>query len=442
MSDDRYSFISQRTIPEDKDPAYRHIAKDFSNAPKFIKDWADKSPKMNEFVRDVISYLSMNTTEQKKYLRGPEGPSQSYIDNYQLLKDNNLKLNANPAGLTIEQILAQDRHFHRTYVMNNVAGQIFARYPGMTQVLSSKKWEAKHHVLTKYGWPEFTKDFKKLGSITVGPEGAKHQGIGWGAEYEIPFTTIDQAANGIYDIDYWHVFMLSERMGKFGDERAWLGAYGEHTTNLGGYTFYGLHNWTNIQPGGTSTSHANVTGIGSAGTCTQGKADWDEGNILAKESLYDNKVFSPGPIVCVSTPGCGVEQYINDSAVGALKTCYEQIQNKWYRSNQIDSWWITDKLNNTDMSTSNQRIMWMKMTPNYIKRQIIYPLQRKAILNKRYSDDIAFAYITADLYTIYDGNAIVVETSDVTTTYSGWVENGLFMDNNTMGMKSGKTSEV
>ena len=83
-----------------------------------------------------------------------------------------------------------------------------------------------------------------------------------------------------------------------------------------------------------------------------------------------------------------------------------------------------------------------KNHPNYIKRTIVYPLQRKAILNKKYSDDVAFAYFTGDILTVYDANAIVMSASDVVTNYKGWTMNGLFMDANTRGQRVGFTNEV
>ena len=114
------SFVAGRPIRSDKDPAFRYIANDFSNAPDFIRKWAGAGPEQTEFVRDVIRYLSMNSAEQKKYLR-PAFSQEidiSYRENYHYLQNAYPKLNANPTALTIEQILAQDRHFHRTYEMN------------------------------------------------------------------------------------------------------------------------------------------------------------------------------------------------------------------------------------------------------------------------------------------------------------------------------------
>ena len=427
------SFAANTSIRDSKDPLHKYF--DWSTLEKdhFLQKW-NTGPQAQTFIEDVIRYLSMNLTEQKKYLRA-NNVSANYREHYEYLKNAFPVLNANPTGLTIDQILGQDRHFHRTYYNNNTFAQILSTVPGCTRVLEGgKKWEIKHHDLTNYEWPKFTRDFTNLGVVNVGPEGVKSSGMGWGAEYRIPFTVIEEAAGGIYDIDYWHIFFLSTKMGIFGDERGWLGSKGENTTGKGATNLYGLHNWTDLA-GNTATATQLPGGGSTDEVLTAGKADFDDLFVTFLGNFRTYKVYGGGKNVLVSTSGISDEMFVNDSAVGAEKTLYQMMQDKWFRSGQVDSWWVTNNLEYDTNALTNQRVMMMKLSPNYIKRTIVYPLQRKAIMDKRYSDDVAFAYITGDILQVYQHTAISVCAGDCTSSNVGWSMNGKFMDSNTQGQR-------
>ena len=151
-------------IKPEKDPLNRFDG--WNSAPDFLLKMVTNSKDpvaMKGFMEQVIRELNMTPREQKKYLR-PDPITPEYRQNYQDLLQSEQKLNVNPTGLTIEQILGSDRHFHRTYVNNNIGAQIFARY-GLTKYMDGKKWEIKHHALTNYGWPQFSHDFKDLGCL-------------------------------------------------------------------------------------------------------------------------------------------------------------------------------------------------------------------------------------------------------------------------------------
>ena len=429
MSEDtNFSPDMNRTFKKEKDPLNKYF--DWDSAPKFLEKYKENAS-MKSFAEDVIRYLSMTVSEQKHLLRNNVNMI-AYKQHYQELKNTFPKLNANPTGLTIDQILAQDRHFVRKYVENNVGAQILASMPGCTRVLDGKKWEIKHHKLTQFEWPLFTKTFKNLGVVNVGPEGVKSEGMGWGMQYEIPFTTLDQAAGGIFDIDYWHVFFLAERMGIFGDQRIFLGGAGTNTSDRGAPNLKGLHN---------SKFTAATPYPGSGGSVdddfTAGLADWNDAYETMLTAYRTTKLFAkPSRNILVTSSGLASEMFINDSTVGALKTLYQQIQDKWYRSNnQMDQWWVSQHLFNGASSAANQQIMTLKLSPSYIKRTIVYPLQRKAILDKRYSDDVAFAYITGDILQIYESSCILKQSTLATASLDGWVESGLFMTATTSGQQ-------
>jgi len=433
---------SGKGIRENKDPLNGFS---WTSAPEWLKNMVRTSSnpiQMKAFMEQNIRELQMTPREQIRYLR-PDPVPESYRRNWEdlMLAEPKLKLtlNVNPTGLTIEQILAQDRHFHRTYVMNNVFAQILARYGCTFFMQDGKKWEIKHHEITNYGWPKFSQDFRNLGSVEIGPEGKKSIGYGWGAMYEIPFTAIEMAAGGTYDPEYWAVFFLSQNMGIFGDERGWLGGMGRNTQSQGGAPYlYGLYNWKDYD----GNFRGGITSPGATYGFSSGVTDFDDNYADILKSWYDNSVFGGGPEsnVYVTQAGIAAETSIHDSAVGDLKSAYQVIQDKWFRTGDFDSWYVTNNLTSVataSITSAKQRWLALKMTPNYIRRTVVYPLQRKTLSDKfkTYKDDVAFAYITGDILQVYDRRAICGPSSGTTThgkcQRTGWRENGLFMDRNT-----------
>ena len=420
--------LLDRPIRADKDPLHRYFSWESLSPGDHLYQYRNNATAKTG-IESVIRMLSMNGLEQRKYLT-PSNPSEAYIANWNYLKNNakplgEARANANPTGLTIEQILKQDRHFHRTYVNNNIYAQMMSSN-GCTSFMSgSKAWELKHHKLTNYGWPRFSHNFQDLGAINVGPEGVKSVGYGWGTKWDIPWTVMDQAAGGIYDPDYWLLFMNSQQMGIFGDERGFLGGAGENTTGKGAPNLTGIHN--------TSGAATVQLGLGNDDDMANGKEDFDDMFIMMLQSMNSNAIYGTSKRVFVSTSGLACETLDNDSAVGDLKTLYQQIQDKWFKSGIIDEWYIDNNIEADTNATNTQRAMLLALSPNYIKRTIVYPLQRKARLDKTYSDDLAFAYITGDILQVYDANAIVNGDADLTTTYAGFLPNQLFMTANSNG---------
>ena len=96
-------------IRPEKDPLNRFDGWD--TAPDFLLKMVanSKDPQgAKGFMEQVIRELNMTPREQKKYLR-PDPVSHAYRENYQELLREIPRLNVNPTGLTIEQILASDR---------------------------------------------------------------------------------------------------------------------------------------------------------------------------------------------------------------------------------------------------------------------------------------------------------------------------------------------
>jgi hypothetical protein len=429
---------SGKAIRKEKDPLNRFS---WDSAPKWLVEMSERANfgfntpiETKAFMEQFIRELNMTPSEQKKYLR-PDTIPANYRENYQALREAYPRLNVNPTGLTIDQILATDRHFHRTYVNNNVAASML-QDAGVTRYMSGKKWEIKHHKLTNYGYPKFSHDFRNLGDIQVGPEGVKSDGYGWGAKYTIPFTTIDMAAGGVYDINQWYVFFLSQNMGIFGDERIWLGGAGRNTTGKGAPNLTGMCN---------DGSRVNVTQPNTDLGYSDGKADFEAAFRGGLNSWYGNQVFAqPVKNYYVSTPGIAAQTYIEDSTVGDLKTLAQQLQHKWFVNGPLDKWYISNNIIATALASytkATQAAFMFRLGPQYMRRTVVYPLQRKILseAHKDYPDDIAFAYITGDILQFYDKNILIhlaAGTSAAKSEIAGWDLNGVFMTGDKIPMSA------
>ena len=409
-----YSYGINGFFPANKDPLNRVF--DWESAPDHLTKYKENA-QAKSFIEDVIRTAVMTKDESRKYSN--VGIPETYKKHYQLLLKHCKKLNANPAALTIEQLLARDRHFHRTYRNFTPLAGMLDRF-GSTFFLDQKAWELKSHTLTDYNYPKFTNDFIHLGSIDVGIEGVKHTGRGWGMMEEISFARLDMARGGIYDPDFWYSFMLSQKLGIFTDERLALGGLGENTTGRGAPNLTGLYN---------TASKATITpGLTNDNNMTAGIEDWNDLMVKLLGSTFGNNVFAPATNVLVTTSGLAAEMYFNDNAVGETKSLYQRFQEKWIMSGAIAAWYIDNNIEADDNAVTTQKLMMLKLGPNYIRRYVVYPLQRKARLDKVYSDDLKMAFITGDILVRYDANAIVTDDADNTTTSAGLMTNGLFMD--------------
>jgi len=415
-----YSYGANGFFPTNKDPLNRVF--DWDSAPDNLAKYKANA-QAKSFIEDVIRTAVMTKEESRQY--GNFGIPDNYKKHYKLLLAHCKKLNANPAALTIEQLLARDRHFHRTYRNFTPMAGALDRF-GSTFFLDQKAWELKSHTLTDYNYPKFTNDFIHLGNIDVGIEGVKHVGRGWGMMEEISFARLDMARGGIYDPDFWYSFMLAEKMGIFTDERLCLGGLGENTTGRGAPNLTGLYN---------TASKATITpGLTNDNNMTAGIVDWNDLMIKLLGSTFGNAVFAPATNVLFTTSGLAAEMYLNDNAVGETKSLYQRFQEKWMMSGAIAAWYIDNNIEKDTNAVATQKLMMVKMGPNYVRRYVVYPLQRKARLDKVYSDDLKMAFITGDILVRYDANAIVTDDADNTTTLAGLMTNGLFMDATTQRM--------
>lgn len=319
------------------------------------------------------------------------------------------KLNANPSMLTDEQLYLMDQQLVRTYYDANVGAQLLAP---VTTYQPNPRWQSQHYTITGDTFPEFSKGaataFRTIKSLKLGVEPTITSGVGGAIKWELPFTLIKQGADGVYSPDFWHSFKAGEIMGKFWNERIYLGTAGEHTSGDIGIT--GIHNYASLPT-------VTIASANAAGNL----------NTIFIQFLAELKsCHEPGNNVALSTSGYCTESLVHDSDY-TDRSEYEKIKKKFFDSGLVSAWWCDDDMEATTMANTTQRFQMIRLSPAVLKREIIYPLQKKPLLNKEFEDDVAYALIIADLIKVYNTDGIAICDADDTTTSAGIIKAGMFM---------------
>ena len=319
--------------------------------------------------------------------------------------------------LTQEQLYEIDTTFAQTYYDNNVTSQILAP---ITKVMPIPKWQSKMYTVSGDKYPNFTeKDFNNIAWFRLGVDQSFDGGLGQVIGYHLPWTTIDESREGLYDLQTWHALKSGVMMGKNWEERYWFGSGGLHSTGDLGVT--GLLNDASI-----------TTAYGGGGG-----ADNNWGTALDVDATLSTylgvlkAVHEAGDIVVCSTPGIPEELLLHDQATTGL-TELEVIWKKYFATGLIQEWWIVNEMAEETLSATKQTFIMFKRSPLTMSREIIYPLQTVPVDMKLWRKDIKEVMLQADLIKWRNTDAAVPAYEagvllDNTTTNVGLFHNGLFM---------------
>ena len=128
----------------------------------------------------------------------------------------------------------------------------------------------------------------------------------------------------------------------------------------------------------------------------------------------------------LTTSGYATESLLHDTAA-TNRSELEVLKKKFYDSGLVSAWWVDNDMEATANATTTQRIEMIRMSPAVLKREIIYPLQKKPLMNKEYEDDVSYALIVADIIKVYNVDGIAICNADDTTGSAGVVKAGMFM---------------
>lgn len=329
------------------------------------------------------------------------------------------KLNKDPSLMTDESTYELLQYLARTWYEQQPMAELLAP---VTTTLTKPAWLIKWYEVNDAEYPEFTgggpNAFRNLKAFKLGVEPLTATGVGAAIRYDISWT-LRREASGIYDPEQWHNTEGVKKFGVFWDERLCLGTAGENTS--GDLGIKGLFNAAGLL--------AEIIGGGVDQDC----ASAGDIDAMIYQFLGDMRTFKePGQNILLTTSGVASECLLHDSTT-TDRTEYEKLKRKWFNSGLVSKWIVDDNIVNATPTTTTQKAMMFRLSEHSLKRVIVYPFQKKPLSNTEYTDDIAFAFLTADIVTFIDTSAgqgtyaYATSVNDVTTTVAGFVANGTFM---------------
>lgn len=367
-------------------------------------------------------YLDLSKEDQARYnefMHHLSNPRKVIPDSYKgAVKRMNkvFRKNIDPSLLTDEQVYEIDQYFVRTWYEQQPLAQLLNP---VTSFMPVPRWLSKHYTVEGGDYPEFTEGgpnaFRVAKTSTVGVEPSTATGVGAAIRIDLSWTLLKEAQDGAYNPEMWHNHVAMKNFGVLWDQRLALGTAGENSPNDLGVL--GLHNTTSLP--------TEAFGAGADNNLTAGWADLD---IMFAQALGDLRSSKePGPIVCVSTSGVASECLLGESSY-TDRTDYQRIKEKWFDSGLIWKWIVDDNIEADTNATTTGRLQFVKLSPHILKRQVIYPFQKKPNTNTEFADDVAYTYLTADILKYYNLSGSTICSGDITTTVAGFVPNGLFME--------------
>lgn len=230
--------------------------------------------------------------------------------------------------------------------------------------------------------------------------------LGVHAGFQLNFAEIDEA--GLYDIEWYHALKTAEKVGTLFDQKLCLGEGAEDaevdTTNVNG-----VHNYTSLQTANFGDGDNDVT--------TQG--DIRKGLFNALASLLSVK--EPGDIYIISTSGYASEPFLQLDSYGVSDM--QVLRRDLLETGIIKGWLIDNNIEADTNAVATQRAMLLKISPNTIKHEVVYPFQSK-MMAKEFPDDIKEMLMEMSIYKMYNANAGVICSGDITASTAGFIQNG------------------
>lgn len=322
-------------------------------------------------------------------------------------KEYQVREKALNAVVPAESLFTLDNYIARTFYDATPSVEMLAP---VTTVKATKSHESKTYAGTDYGTAKLVgahgsfSDPPMIG-MAVSPTFIKALGVHAG--FLLSFSEIDEA--GLYDIEWYHALKTGEKVGTLHDQKLCMGEEAEDA-EIDTTLINGFHNYTGQQTA--------FFGIGDNVITTSG--DLRQGLIQGLTAL--KSVKEPGPIIFYSTSGVHAETLLKKDALGI--TDFKNIKEDLFDPGYISGWWINDNIDPTaTMLVTTQRCGLLKLSMNTCKREIVYPFQSK-MMAKEFPDDVKSMLMVMDIYKMYNANAGVICSGDITTTTLGFAQNG------------------
>ena len=312
------------------------------------------------------------------------------------------------AVIPAESLYTLDNYVARTFYDACPSVEMLA---SVTTVKASKAHESKTYAGTDLGTAKLvgahgTFNDPPMIGMTVSPTFIKALGVHAG--YQLGFSEIDEA--GLYDIEWYHALKCGEKVGTLHEQSLALGEHAEDAEIDTG-AVNGYHNYTGLQTCKLGVTDNIITTSG----------DLYQGFVQALTKL--KSVKEPGKIIFISTSGVHSETLILKDALGVSD--FKNIKEAFFDPGHVSEWWINDEIDPTaTMLVTTQRAMFLKLGMNTCKREIVYPLQSRLMLDKQFSEDVKTMIMVMDIYKMLNAEAGVIPDGNMTTSTLGFAQNG------------------
>ncbi|HEC40955.1 hypothetical protein LCGC14_0889200 [marine sediment metagenome] len=342
---------------------------------------------MNELTNDII----------KK-------PSQ-YVDIY-TKREYEARAQSINASMPSESLYTLDNYVARTFYDATPMVEMLAPVTGVN---TSKANESKVYSGTDYGTAKLVGahgSFNNPPMIAMDIDPTFIKALGVHAGYMLNFNEIDEA--GLYDIEWFHALKCGEKTGTLHDQKVCLGE-GAEDAEADTTLINGIHNYTGLQSG--------KFGVGDNVLTTSD--DLRTGLFTALAAL--KSVKEPGENILITTSGPHTEALLLKDTYGV--TDMSIIKRDFFDTGYIAEWWVDNNIEADTNAVGTGRAMVLKRSVNTIKREIVYPLQSRMMLDKEFDDDVKVMIMIMDIYKMYNANAGFICDGDCTTTTEGISDN-------------------
>ncbi len=370
------------------------IAKKFEFYEECASQWYDRLESKDKKVHNELMNSLINSPHQilDKFTR------DEYVKRVESLN----------ATIPAESLYTLDNYVARVFYDATPSVEMLAP---VTLVKTSKAHESKTYAGTDFGTARVvgahgTFNDPPMIGMTVSPTFIKALGVHAG--YQLGFSEIDEA--GLYDIEWFHALKCGEKVGTLHEQTLCLGEHGEDV-EIDTTAVNGFHNYTGLQTCKFGITDNVITTSG----------DLYQGLVQALTKL--KSVKEPGEVIFISTSGVHSETLILKDALGISD--FKNIKEAFFDPGHIKEWWINDEIDpTTTMLITTQRAMLLKRGVNTIKREIVYPLQSRLMLNRDFLEDVKTMIMVMDIYKMYNANAGVIPDGNITTSTLGFAQNG------------------
>ncbi len=306
-----------------------------------------------------------------------------------------------------ESLYTLDNYIARVFYDNTSSIEMLSPVTGVN---AGKAQESKVYTGTDYGTAKLVGahgSFSHPPMIGMGIDPSFIKAVGVHAGYELSFSEIDEA--GLYDIEWHFALKTSEKVGTLHDQKLCLGE-GAEDAEVDTTLVKGFHNYSSLQ----------TANFGDGDNIITAQGDIRKGLFNALSSLLSVK--EQGDNILISTSGYHAEALLHLDSYGVSD--YLVIKRDLFDSGYLKEWWINNNIEADANAAGTARAMILRRGITTCKREIVYALQSKLMLTKDFPDDVKVMLMIMDIYKMYNANAGVVCSADITATTAGFKQNG------------------